>query len=54
MPENPEDRQLTPDQLRRKQSDAMESLFDTVWQCEREWALDDRIDLALKISRKRP
>lgn len=26
----------------------LETLFHLVWQCEREWRLDDRIDLALR------
>lgn len=26
----------------------LESLLHTVWQCEAEWRLDDRIDLALR------
>jgi hypothetical protein len=26
----------------------LESLFHVVWQCEEEWRLDDRIDLALR------
>lgn len=26
----------------------LESLFHTVWQCEKDWRLDDRIDLALR------
>ena len=27
----------------------LESLFDTVWKCEQQWALDRRIDLALRL-----
>ena len=27
----------------------LESLFDSVWDCERQWALDDRIDLAVRL-----
>ena len=27
----------------------LESILDCVWRCEREWALDDRIDCALKV-----
>jgi hypothetical protein len=26
-----------------------ESLLDTVWECERQWALDDRLDLARRL-----
>jgi len=25
----------------------LETLFDTVWRCERQWRLDDRFDLML-------
>jgi hypothetical protein len=27
--------------------DQLESLFDTVWRCERQWRVDDRFDLLL-------
>ncbi len=27
----------------------LESLLRTVWECEREWAIDDRIDLAVRL-----
>lgn len=30
--------------------DALESLLDTVWRCEREWTLDDRIALAVRLA----
>jgi hypothetical protein len=32
----------------------LEELLDTVWDAEANWRLDDRIDLALGKSRKRP
>ncbi len=28
----------------------LESLLDTVWACERQWAAEDRIDLAIRIA----
>ena len=27
----------------------LESLFDTVWKCEQQWTLDNRIDLAMRL-----
>lgn len=29
----------------------LESLFDTVWACERQWRIDDRFDLLLANKR---
>lgn len=29
----------------------LESLLHTVWECEKDWALDDRIDLSLRSER---
>jgi hypothetical protein len=31
----------------------LESLLDTVWECERQWRLDDRFDLLLGLARRR-
>ena len=31
----------------------LESLLHTVWECEREWAIDDRIDLAVRLQAAR-
>lgn len=31
----------------------LESLFHTVWESERQWAVDDRIDLALRLEAAR-
>jgi len=31
----------------------LESLLDTVWECDRQWALDDRIALAVRLARAR-
>jgi len=28
----------------------LESLLHTVWECERRWAVEDRIDLAIRIA----
>jgi hypothetical protein len=33
--------------------DQLESLFDTVWCCEREWRLDDRLALLLSDAARR-
>ena len=30
----------------------LEGLFDTVWQCERQWRIDDRFDLMLGGKRR--
>ena len=30
----------------------LEALLDQVWDCEAEWRLDDKIDLALHIRRR--
>jgi hypothetical protein len=30
----------------------LESLFDSVWQCERQWRIDDRFDLMLGSKRR--
>ena len=28
----------------------LESLLHTVWECERRWAVDNRIDLAIRLA----
>ena len=33
--------------------DQLESLFDVVWRCEREWRLDDRFALLLSEGARR-
>jgi hypothetical protein len=33
--------------------DQLESLFDAVWRCEREWQLDDRFALLLLVAARR-
>ena len=30
----------------------LEALLDQVWECEADWRLDDKIDLALKLKRR--
>jgi hypothetical protein len=35
----------------RRLNDQMEELVLQVWACEKEWRLDDRIDLALGVRR---
>ena len=30
----------------------LESLFDTIWRCERQWRIDDRFDLMLGNKRR--
>jgi hypothetical protein len=31
----------------------LEELFHVIWECEAEWRLDDKIDLAMKVGNKR-
>jgi hypothetical protein len=38
---------------RETPQDQLESLFDTVWRCEREWRRDDRFALLLSEAGRR-
>jgi hypothetical protein len=38
---------------RETPQDQLESLFDTVWRCEREWRLDDRFEQLLSEAARR-
>ena len=42
----PPGRTETPDDLQTQ----LEALFHQVWLCEAEWRLDDRIDVALRVT----